>query len=167
MIHCSVQIKIEEETLSFPPATAQKLSLCSELIRTLMEERDDLDPDSTDSISVQIDTHDFTMSHIKKSIEYLEHYDYNPPKYGNIISHDLRKNLSDDWDSEFAASFTMLTIKPIHACAEYLQIFSLRELCLIRIGSEVFIDSEEPGSIFSLMKEHGLTDVYSVQTEIG
>merc|ERR1711935_403370 len=103
-------------------------------MRTLMEERDDLDPDNTEAIVVQIGSHEFGISHIRKAIEYLEHYDYQPPKYGKIISHDLRKNLVDDYDAEFAGGFSMLTIKPIHACAEYLQIFSLKELCLIRIG---------------------------------
>jgi hypothetical protein len=119
MISCSIDIQIEDETISFPPTHSQKLSACSELIRSLMEERDDLDPDNTDSILVTIDTHDFRMEHIRKTIDYLEHHNYNPPKYGKIISHDLRKNLADVYDSDFALGYTILTIKPIHACAEY------------------------------------------------
>ena len=164
---CGVDIRIDNETLSFDVEKAQKLRVCSELVNMLMEERDDCDPDNTEPIVVDIDTYEFRIEHIKKAIEYLEHYGYDPPKYGKIISRDIRKNLSGDYDSDFANNYTMLTIKPIHACADYLQIFSLKELCQIRIGSDIYIDSDEPGSIHALMKEHGLTDVYTIQTEVG
>ena len=91
---CGVKITVNGETFEYDSATASQLKQCSGLIRDQLEERAELDPDNTDPLEIQISGQDFGKEEVGIVMDYLAHYNYNPPQFGKIISNTLRENLS-------------------------------------------------------------------------
>jgi hypothetical protein len=142
---------------------------CSLIVGQQLDERESLDPDNTDDLEIPLEggpSQQFKVEHVDKAVDYLRHHNFKPPTYGKVISGDLSKNASDPYDVYLVGSYQIVGIRPLHACAEFLQIESLSKLCLIRVGTEVYIDTNESGAVQKIMSKLKITQVYTVQTEV-
>ena len=166
-----VQIQVEGDSieesyvLDIEGSKTAKLKACSELVNQLLEEREELDPDNDEPIQILISGQGFTANEVKIAFAYMEHYDFNCPDYGKIISNDIRKNCHGDYDANLASSYNLENIKILHQCASFFQIKSLVRLCYIRIGVEVFMNTNESGAVQKMMDKFGIAQAYTIHTE--
>ena len=149
----SIILKMGSKTWEFDSHQAADLKGCSELIKIQIEEREELDPDNEEPIEIEIFSNDlFQESHVEECFEYLRKNGYKPPEYGKVISGTIEKNIEDDAGKDLAAKYDMITIKPLGSAAQYLQIKSLMRLCLIRVATEVYIDTNQSGAVQLMME---------------
>ena len=169
---CEVQINVEGDsiedalTLNFSADKAAKLKNCSDLIAMLLDERMDIDPDNDEPIEISIDSGiGFSSEEVTKAFKYLEHYNFEPPEYGKIISQEIKRNCKDEYDAGLIDSYDLATIKQLHNCAGYFQIKSLLKLCYIKIGCEVYMDTNQSGAVQKMMEKFNINETYTIHTE--
>jgi hypothetical protein len=166
-----VQIQVEGDTIDqsyvmdIDGPKSYKLKKCSELVSQLLDEREELDPDNEEPIQILVSGQGFAANEIKIAFAYMEHYDFNLPDYGKIISTDIRKNCHDEYDATLANSYNLENIKILHSCATFFQIRSLTRLCYIRIGCEVFMNTNESGAVQKMMDKFKIEHAYTIHTE--
>ena len=83
-MNCEVKIQIDNEMFRFDASKAQKLKTCSDQVGMLIDERMDTDPDNSETIVIDICGQDFTHKEVKTALDYLEHYNFDPPTYGKV-----------------------------------------------------------------------------------
>ena len=73
---------------------------------------------------------------IEKILEYLNHYDGNPPPEIKkpLISTDMEK-ITDEWSAEFINKLTINELTNVTAASHYIQINSLLNLCCAKMVS--------------------------------
>ena len=166
-----LEIQVEGDDISealniaFDPSKAMKLKPCSDLVGHLLDEREELDPDNEEPIQILVSGQQFGANEVRTAFDYLEYYGYNPPDYGKIISNDLRKNCKDDYDTKLISNYNLDTIKRLHSCASFFQIRSLTRLCYIRIGCEVYMNTNESGAVQKMMDKFSIMETYTIHTE--
>lgn len=83
-----------------------------------------------------------------------------------MISNKLEDHLEDPYDIELVKKYNPMNIKTLHAAANYLGIKSLVHLCFIRIGTEIFINTNTNGSIKAIKQKFGVEGDYTIQVEL-
>lgn len=155
----------ESVNLSFPANVAQQLKPCSDLIAQMLDEREELDPENEEPIQILVSGQQFSGKEVEVAFNYLKHYNYTPPEYGKIISNVIKKNCRDDYDTALAMEYNLGNIKNLHSVASFFQIRSLARLCYIRIGIEVYMNTNESGAVGKMCDKFGITEPYTITTE--
>ena len=122
-------IKMDPKEWRFSGEEVNRLKNCSDAVKNLMDEREELDPDNTEDIELYVTSEKFMPIQVDQALDYLKNNNYNPPQYGKVISNILSKNVEDEAGRQLAEQYDFLTIHQLLAAAEYLQIPSLSKLC--------------------------------------
>ena len=138
---------------------------CSDLIAQMLDEREELDPENDEPIQILVSGQQFSGKEVKIAFNYLEHYKYCPPDYGKIISNVIKKNCRDDYDTALIMQYDLNNIKLLHSVASFFQIRSLTRLCYIRIGIEVYMNTNESGAVTKMCEKFAITETYTITTE--
>ena len=79
---------------------------------------------------------DYDSKTIEKILEYLNHYDGNPPPEIKkpLISTDMKK-ITDEWSADFVDKLNVNELTNIIAASHYIQINSLLNLCCAKMVS--------------------------------
>ena len=159
-------VKMDDQEWRFSGDDLERIKSCSKLVKEIVEEAQELEPDREEDIELLIDSQKFKPAQIQESLEYLKSHNYNPPEYGKVISNQLEKNIEDEAGRLLVSKYDRITVSELLGCADYLQISSIEKLCLFRVAVEVFIDTNQPGAVNSMMEKFDIKSTYSVQTEI-
>lgn len=114
---------------------------------------------SSEAIPVKI-----TSDIFEKVLEFLTTHDYNPPAVEKPLkSPELAKNLSDK-DVKFISQYDLESIKGILDAAYYLEIDSLKDVCIARIATEFYIGNTVE-DIERLKSKFGVTKDLTIEEE--
>ena len=166
-----LEIQVEGDSIedavnqSFPANIAAQMKSCSDLIAQMLDEREELDPENDEPIQILVSGQQFSGKEVKIAFNYLEHYKYCPPDYGKIISNVIKKNCRDDYDTALIMQYDLNNIKLLHSVASFFQIRSLTRLCYIRIGIEVYMNTNESGAVTKMCEKFAITETYTITTE--
>eukprot|EP01016_Furgasonia_blochmanni_P045593 TRINITY_DN644_c0_g1_i6.p2 TRINITY_DN644_c0_g1~~TRINITY_DN644_c0_g1_i6.p2 ORF type:complete len:237 (+),score=96.66 TRINITY_DN644_c0_g1_i6:65-775(+) len=143
-----IKMEVEQITLTAKDGTVFKVD---SRIRKLSNLIDTVFTDSGDpNIPIQLDA-----AILQKVIDYCQAHNFNPPPVKTPLkSNDLQKNL-DEKDYNFVKGYTNTSIKDLVNAAYYLQMNSLKRVCLCRIATD-FVIGNESDSIAKLKKQHGI-----------
>lgn len=114
---------------------------------------------SSEAIPVKISSEVF-----EKVLEYFQQHDYNPPVVEKPLkSSDITKNLSDK-DVKFISQYDLESIKGILDAAYYLEIDTLKDVCIARIATEFYIGNTVE-DIEKLKSKFGVTKDLTIEEE--